>query len=637
MEEESSPEDDLFEHNPVGLDLVNHPVFSVEEDEVLQMPIQYLKSLIQGDHSSAADLAQFEDKLLSFIFQDQETIDALKGQEIIQKSICGRYFTAGDIYVQCLDCSFDCAYSVPSLCTICFDRANHENHRLIFTRKEDAHSGTCDCGDTTFIKPEGFCPEHSQVKIDVEAQLQKFPKDIHDGYHMIIKKVLYVVCSTMELFRCTQSTKIWKFGELLFSKLLKVCEICQEDINEAFPLILAQVLQEGFLESYDVLLHDCKETFQSAPTLKEQKNPCKCSLLGNLFRIGNLVSKGQQTQLEKLLVDGTKLPKFKSFLAIEFTKFLDFLYADGRFKTTAGHQTSALLNLGFQIFHEEEQIEAVFKSGYLKNITEVMKRFICKAQKLSYDLYKIMSSLNVIIDYFQQSGRAIGHQIIKESSIISDLLEVLRSFQINFVYSGEIKLGIFEHLVDFQHLAYSLMVEKMLYNSLETILGIIAEMPEEERKPLAREFASQWYKEFSLVKASINEEDRRQGFRTFSCGLERVFACFIQTQRGSCPLRELLPDLNAEAVLEEILRSFGIIRYFHQTMDGITFNMLKSCYYHIGWNYFEIDIMLIQQLLKEIDPEKLMGILITNFFSYSSELQKYFEDPKTLNTDFYLK
>lgn len=62
---------------------------------------------------------------------------------------CGRVFESGEIAYRCFDCAAD---STCCICSECFQRSNHEGHRVIRIR---TGGGTCDCGDFAAWKREG--------------------------------------------------------------------------------------------------------------------------------------------------------------------------------------------------------------------------------------------------------------------------------------------------------------------------------------------------------------------------------------------------------------------------------------------------------------------------------------------------
>ena len=79
--------------------------------------------------------------------------------------VCAKEITDNDI---CWTCN-TCAQVRPGiggqtlLCMACVQQGEHEGHDLFMRRNA---SGTCDCGEPDFIKPEGFCRLHAGKGLD---------------------------------------------------------------------------------------------------------------------------------------------------------------------------------------------------------------------------------------------------------------------------------------------------------------------------------------------------------------------------------------------------------------------------------------------------------------------------------------
>ena len=70
-------------------------------------------------------------------------------------SQCQENWAIPQIAVHCDNCARD---RNACFCVKCFVNSNHEGHAVV-VRPETC--GSCDCGNTSFWKPEGFCAEHS--------------------------------------------------------------------------------------------------------------------------------------------------------------------------------------------------------------------------------------------------------------------------------------------------------------------------------------------------------------------------------------------------------------------------------------------------------------------------------------------
>lgn len=77
-----------------------------------------------------------------------------KMKQKVKSSTCQEHWNHDSVIARCLTCqksSYSC------ICLKCFLNGNHEGHRACFIA---ANTGSCDCGDCTAWKPEGFCTNH---------------------------------------------------------------------------------------------------------------------------------------------------------------------------------------------------------------------------------------------------------------------------------------------------------------------------------------------------------------------------------------------------------------------------------------------------------------------------------------------
>lgn len=71
---------------------------------------------------------------------------------------CGLVWTANYVAYRCRTCSIS---PCMSLCGDCFKRGDHTGHDFNMFRSQAG--GACDCGDTSVMKPDGFCRKHSST------------------------------------------------------------------------------------------------------------------------------------------------------------------------------------------------------------------------------------------------------------------------------------------------------------------------------------------------------------------------------------------------------------------------------------------------------------------------------------------
>ncbi|KAH9489709.1 E3 ubiquitin-protein ligase ubr3 [Bulinus truncatus] len=92
---------------------------------------------------------------------------AKKVREYDSSVMCGLVWTANFVAYRCRTCGISPCMSI---CSDCFQAGNHEGHDFNMFRSQAG--GACDCGDSSVMKPEGFCPrhgEHRENKSDPEA------------------------------------------------------------------------------------------------------------------------------------------------------------------------------------------------------------------------------------------------------------------------------------------------------------------------------------------------------------------------------------------------------------------------------------------------------------------------------------
>ena len=78
----------------------------------------------------------------------------------------------GDVAWRCLDCEKD---PTCIICKDCFEKADHEGHRVQLKRNV---GGCCDCGDPEAWDQEHFCSDHKGYGQKPEDILKKLPKGV---------------------------------------------------------------------------------------------------------------------------------------------------------------------------------------------------------------------------------------------------------------------------------------------------------------------------------------------------------------------------------------------------------------------------------------------------------------------------
>ena len=125
------------------------------KDQVIKSLKEFLKnSLVQLYGSSEkADYGS----ILAFINQDGAS------------AVCAKQLSFGDVAWRCLDCEKD---PTCIICKDCFEKSNHEGHRVQLKRNI---GGCCDCGDPEAWDENNFCSDHKGYKVDPKDLLEKIP------------------------------------------------------------------------------------------------------------------------------------------------------------------------------------------------------------------------------------------------------------------------------------------------------------------------------------------------------------------------------------------------------------------------------------------------------------------------------
>ena len=86
--------------------------------------------------------------------------------------ICAKQMKPGDVAWRCLDCEKD---PTCIICKDCFEKADHEGHRVQLKRNV---GGCCDCGDPEAWDQEHFCSDHKGYGQKPDDILKKLPKGV---------------------------------------------------------------------------------------------------------------------------------------------------------------------------------------------------------------------------------------------------------------------------------------------------------------------------------------------------------------------------------------------------------------------------------------------------------------------------
>jgi len=467
--------------------------------------------------------------------------------------------------------------------------------------------------------------------VNVEEIFECFPARILQSFQVNIRKTLYLAVSLYEMglnVRSEQTaTKILTLADVLLMEALEFGVYCYTKIDENFLYILADILEKGFVD-YEVW-HDC-EDFIGAENL-EKVGACKCSVAGNLLRFASTMGKTQQELVEKVFTECIKYVKFKEFMVVEFLKYIHFQYGDGA--------NSTILNMKFQLFVNEKYQKIAYESAYFSNLVEVMRRSLLMKKEEGVDniIWDVWNSLN----YFLISESSITQRIIKDGVLMKDLLDLLVLFQGTFFYKGEMKVGVYEHDVNYKAINSGLVTEKAISQGLEKSIFLVCRLFSEDKISLLKNFALGCYLNIKLLNKTLSFGTQSSAPLTFNPGLQRVFCTLIKAYLGNnCNLGgvlkmlgEMLPGIEprevSEEVIQGVLKTVGMVRYLH-LMQNFRTGPLWLVYYFIPGVIFQRDIYLIQLMVMIADPKGIFGLIVRNFFCYDEELQKLFLKPDEL-------
>ncbi len=177
-------------------DLYQHPILSFKGDALLSPLGDLIKSLLVP-FPPTTQVQQGVDLLKGFLFTSilgKKQISQLKKEfqelGLESKTTCGNMISLEEISFRCLDCeNISNGAAISSLiCSKCFDKSNHDGHRVVVVKLVENCTGYCDCGDSDVLKTQGFCPDHKRVEINRETELKKFPEVLMKNCKEALKK-----------------------------------------------------------------------------------------------------------------------------------------------------------------------------------------------------------------------------------------------------------------------------------------------------------------------------------------------------------------------------------------------------------------------------------------------------------------
>ena len=644
LSEDSQSSDD---DENIKADLLQHPLFQHEKDDTLSWLIRVLKPLLEPNpnfEGLQGKIERFSSLLFRAIFENKKISDLKKlfGQfDTLTKTVCGEQIVSGTFYFRCLDCERgDNPEMVSAVCPDCFDRANHDGHRVIFvdvSDDEEEDEGFCDCGDPEMLNPAGFCSFHRSVELNPNEVLQNFPQAQVKKCQSVLGKAIYGVISVFEIAKKISNKYTyenilivaWGFLDQVFQCL----ENGYKNISGSFIFIIASILQAQFPAPFNKFWHDC-DNFTTFETQLNGLSECKCTVLGNLLRFSSLYPDDSQLSLQSLLMACMKVSKFKDFAAVEYIKYCKVMFpqAFGK-KSKTFPETSKLTSVNRAFISPETTTLKMAESGYIIHYPQIIKGLVSKYNNMNSKIQKTLQSLEGIISAIvNPKYRSSTGRIIEKTSFMRDLLEAMTIFQKKFLYKGELSLGMDITKVKFDLINEIADSEKNITSGFENGLRYISQCPHEEKVKYIKEIIPEWIEHYNYLKEYRSTEAKKDHIE-ISLALERTFCYIIQAYNKVISkenleeffktfLPEVKIDVFAREILERVVKQLGLMRCLVQNDITAEEKLINGYYYPINL-LFEIDVVLIQMMTLLVNPDDLFQSLTNNYFSRNKSLRNF--------------
>ena len=131
---------------------------AIKEKIVIMDKFLKLKNLFETDAYNA--ISQSQEIILQATHFSSKNDFASYFKDHAQTSTCQTEYVSFSLGIKCMDCSLD---STSLLCLDCFFNGNHDGHK--YAVDPDSY-GSCDCGDSSQLKPSGFCKFHKGLLDD---------------------------------------------------------------------------------------------------------------------------------------------------------------------------------------------------------------------------------------------------------------------------------------------------------------------------------------------------------------------------------------------------------------------------------------------------------------------------------------
>jgi len=637
--------------------LTLHPLFLLKDDNILSFIIQALELTITSPQqvSIIQEIqGHLKEHLFNTVFGDEEIKKLLQSGilDAGEKTICGKRLTEPGIYWRCLDCE-KIHELQSSLCSNCYDQSDHEGHRVCMVKLRNGLIATCDCGDADVLSQEGSCPKHQTQELDVKTIREKIPPILMEKFQLVIKKAFYCATSLFEIGQRAQNhlikASVFQLATQTLNEVLDFCQKTTQEISGFFSAIIGIILQEKFLNDCDKVWHNCEDILvDEDPSLVnvEQAHQCQCSILGNIMRIGNVMKKPEQSRVEKFILECSTVHSIKEDVGIEFIRYIAFLisqdYSGNHSIEVAFGLFSELLQMAGHLYIRESSVRKHIDLKSPEILLKLLKKILTNSEKCDATLLLSISSVLSRISGLFEPRFNLSEALVKENYIQHDLFELFANFQRKFYYENNINIGTFNHEIDYLSIILGTGIEADFCEALECFLATFCKFPEQEKLSFSKQFMKQWYSEFVISCENHKIKQNNSQFSFFP-SFQRILCSFLlnylknsfTSEEVKNVFKETLSEIEvnefAQKVIGGTLQTFGLIRY--------VFVVISSSFEGNYWEYerdlkqciFEKDILTLQLLIPQVEPELLLTTLTKNFFCFNSEICDFFKNPSILN------
>ena len=349
---------------------------------------------------------------------------------------CGKEIKLGEGGWKCRDCEFE-SYSI--YCNDCFIKEKHRDHNIFFN---PGACGFCDCGESSILKPEGFCDKHTGDYNNINDLMKyiklNIPENIIEPINLVLNNIFLLFIEKIkdlneengenedELFKMFECLEI--FCNKLYNNNLGLFYLVTLKFTENFPF---ETNHKCF--SYD----ESKDFITFIKKDNDKKHICICPFLQVMIYVlmrrktkqnsSTFFNLFLQTYINNII---TSLTFFNCFSELFYNKNLE-----------------SLRTMGFQLINENISI-SLFKEQnipFLQNIFEeifsTIKYFFDEkrykdASAIFFRFYQIIKFLpgDSIIDKMNSN-----HNVLK---IIIDICCLVNNMN---VFENKIKLKVFQY------------------------------------------------------------------------------------------------------------------------------------------------------------------------------------------------